>query len=200
PCSGKSTIARLLGERHGFSVYHVDDHFDAHVARATADHHPHMKRFKLDWDEIFVTRPVEAQVEGEFEFYREEWSLTLEDLLAMPNDRLLIAEGTSMLPELVAPLVAAPDRAIWIVPTEPFQKATYPTQRADFVRWVVGQTSNPDLALRNWMDRDAEYGRLVAADAERRGFRVEWVDGSRSIDTMASVVEAQFDVKTTLRA
>ena len=40
PDSGKTTIAELVAERHGFRSYHFDRHEPAHFARADATRHP----------------------------------------------------------------------------------------------------------------------------------------------------------------
>jgi hypothetical protein len=54
PCSGKSSIARLLAERYHFKTYHCDDAFPAHQQRHIPHHHPTFQKIsQMTWDEIW---------------------------------------------------------------------------------------------------------------------------------------------------
>jgi hypothetical protein len=143
----------------------------------------------MSWNEIW-SRPVDVAVSDEFEFYREEFGMILEDLHSMPTDRPVLAEGAALLPELVAPLVSHPRSAIWVVPTEEFQLHHY--SRREWIHDILSQCENPDSAFATWMGRDAGFARLVAENATRRGFKVIIVDGTRTIEDLAHEVEHHF--------
>src|SRR3954447_23819046 len=87
PWTGKSTVARLLAERHGLTTYHHDDRGDggpvAPPAGATAAD-------LLD----------ETLAESRLRF---RWAM--EDLRALMSPRPIVAEGQGLRPDLVPPLV-----------------------------------------------------------------------------------------------
>ena len=116
PCSGKSTIASRLSSRYGFGLYHCDEHWDRHLASASAVAQPRMCRLRgMSADEIWL-RPVDDQVEDELALYQEQFPLILSDL-AGSVDRVVVAEGAALLPECVAPLITDPRQAVWIYGT-----------------------------------------------------------------------------------
>ncbi len=183
PCSGKSSIARILSERYGLRIYDCDSMYEAHLKRAVPGKHPHLTRAaEISWDEVWM-HPVDYLTEREFAFYREEFELIREDLIAMPQDTPICAEGAALLPELLAAMKISPQKAIWIMPTEEFQRREY--ARRDWVQGILAQCSQPDEAWESWMGRDAQYARVVARQAERLGYAVLKVDESRSIEENA---------------
>lgn len=144
------------------------------------------------WDEVWM-HPVDFLVEREMAFYREEFEMVVEDLLALDGFATICAEGAALLPECVAPLVTRSHQAIWVVPTEEFQRSEY--ARREWVAGILSECTYPEQAWENWMDRDAGFARAVAREAETRGFRALWVAGSRSIRENAAAVAAYFDLK-----
>lgn len=195
PCSGKSSIADRLAERYGLGVYRCDDAFHEHLGRFEPGRHPVAARLmRASCDELWM-RPVPRQVAEELAFYDEEFALILDDLRALPTDRPVIAEGAALLPALVAGLGVAREQAIWIVPTEAFQRQHY-AQR-DWRHDILRECTDPEQAWQNWMARDAGFAREVAADADRRGYRILTTDGSQSLEAMLGIVERHFGLATT---
>lgn len=188
PCSGKSSIADVLVERYGMTLYRCDDAFWRHDKMTTPEHQPVFYRVMRLTPEALWMRPVKQQTAEEIEIYREEFAMILDDLLALPRDRPVLAEGAALMPELVAPLIDDPRRAIWVVPTAEFQWAYY--RRREFWREVVKDCSDPEQAFRNWMERDAAFAHIVAQDAEARGLRVLVVDGQRSLSENTATVDS----------
>jgi hypothetical protein len=181
PCAGKSTVADALAA-HGMTVYRCDDAFYEHMKVVVLEHHPVFHRLAhASCDEIWM-RPVARQVAEEIALYREEFPLILADLLALPADRPIVAEGAALLPELIAGLGIDRERAIWMVPTEAFQRKHY--GRRAWRHDVLRACSAPEVAWENWMRRDAGFAREIAAQVEYRGFRLITVDGHRSLAEM----------------
>jgi len=194
PCSGKSSIVERLSERHAFRSYRADDPFAAHTAQATASAQPYLYRIaRMSWDEIWG-RPVEVLLQDEIAAYREEWDMIVNDLLALPDDLPAIAEGAALLPERVQDVLSERRHAIWIVPTEAFQRETY-ARRGKWVGQILAQCTQPEQSFENWMARDAAYARWVSRGAWRLGLRVLTVSGERSIDENAAIVEAHFGLE-----
>ncbi|MGA7731829.1 MAG: hypothetical protein WCD37_11230 [Chloroflexia bacterium] len=180
----------MLSEEYRLRTYSGDEMYEAHLKRAIPGQHPRMSGASgVTWDEVWMHQ-VEYLVAREFAFYREEFELIVEDLLAMPTDKPICAEGAALLPECVSALGISPQCAIWIVPVEEFQRREY--ERREWVQGILAQCSQPAQAWQNWMGRDSEFAREVTLQAERLGFRVLAVDGSHSVHSNARQVAAHF--------
>ena len=185
PCSGKSSIARQLAQRHGLPLYSCDEHFDAHKELIDPQRQPTFHALiQMTWNQVWDRTP-EQLLQSEEAIYREEFEFILDDLLAHDRSLPLIAEGTALMPDLVAPLLADRSQGIWIVPTEAFQRQHY-RQRGPWVDQILNQCDNPDQAYENWMGRDAAFARNVEARAAALRLEVLRVDGRRSIEENAS--------------
>ncbi|MFC1960494.1 hypothetical protein ACFLYO_07280 [Chloroflexota bacterium] len=190
PCSGKSSIAELLTERHKFAYYKCDDHFEAHQKRATPPDHPAFYKLNtMTWDDLWM-RPVAEQLADEIAIYRESFGMILDDLREFPPEQLILAEGCALLPEFVAPLLSSPSSAIWVVPTPEFQVAHY--RQRPWIQHILHECRDPAQAFQNWMDRDIGYGQTILQQAAAAGFNTIVVDGQQSISKNAALVEAHF--------
>lgn len=185
PCSGKTTVSDRLARRYGCRVYHCDEAFETHKADMPAM----QPILAMSWDAIWMRRRDEL-LRSELAIYRQEFPMIAADLRALPRDRPIIAEGTALLPELVAQ-VADLRRALWLVPSPAFQRERYPL-RGEWVQAVLSQCSDPAQAFENWMARDIAYAQEAAAQAARLGARVIVVDGSQSLDQVAALVDDWF--------
>ncbi len=185
PCSGKTTVGDRLAQRYGCRVYHCDEAFETHKADMPAM----QPILAMSWDAIWMRRRDEL-LRSELAIYRQEFPMIAADLRALPRDRPIIAEGTALLPELVAQ-VADLRRALWLVPSPAFQRERYPL-RGEWVQAVLSQCSDPAQAFENWMARDIAYAQEAAAQAARLGARVIVVDGSQSLDQVAALVDDWF--------
>src|SRR5689334_25174139 len=117
-----------------------------HARRSTPTDCPHLHAFlAMDMDERWLTRSPETMLET-FHWYRGEgFDFIVEDLRARSVPT--VVEGFRLLPYLVAPLLAEPPRAVWLLPTPEFRRRAF-TQRGDLGR-IAGQTSDPARALDN---------------------------------------------------
>ncbi|WP_426502056.1 hypothetical protein ACPPVO_30895 [Dactylosporangium sp. McL0621] len=183
PCSGKSTVAGLIAAARGLALYSCDDAFDRH-----ADAGPVMRKVTAMSVGERLAQPVDVQVEDVLRLYREEFPLMLREL-AGP----VVAEGAALLPELLAGLAVPRGRAVWIVPTEDFQRHHY--RHRAWARALVAGAPDPEAAFERWMERDATFARLVAGQARDLGYTVITVDGTRSPGDIAAAVGAQFEAR-----
>lgn len=195
PCSGKSSIAAALAEKHGFYYYECDRHYDEHVQKSNPVYQPAMKHLSgLTWDELW-SRPVEQLIAEELTVYREQFAMIVEDLLALPRDTIILVEGAAALPECVHPLLTAENHAIWLVPRREFQMQHYAAR--EWIHGILGQCREPEVAFAHWMGRDAGFANSVAADAEAKGLKVIWVDGSHSLQENTAAVAAHLGIGPT---
>jgi hypothetical protein len=127
--------------------------------------------------------PVDQQVESLTAFYRDQMKMILEDLLGL--DGPVLAEGSGLLPELVAPLLNDPSRALWLIATPGFRRRRYP-ERGAWVSEMMAEMDDPDQAFERWMARDDLLAEQRAERAAALGLSVLTVDGSLSIAETAA--------------
>jgi hypothetical protein len=188
PCSGKTSIARILAGRHDLRAYHSDAHTWEHHDKAVERRYPAAARGEsLTPDELWLADP-DVLVAHSLEANEERCRLMLEDIEALPSSPLIVAEGTPLFPWLVADRLASLDHAVWLVPTPEFQRARL--EERPGTEWR--RTSDPPRALENRIERERAIGEVVARDARGRGLRVLDVDGSKGLPAMAAAVEEVF--------
>lgn len=194
PCSGKSSIAEMLASEYGLEVYCCDNAFFEHAKRVDPREQPVFHRIiHMTWDEIWM-RPVGVQIADEFACYREEFALIIDDLLAYPQSTPVIVEGAALLPNCVSGLLLDRCRAIWVVPTEAFQRERYAPEHRPWMWDILNQCADPERAFRNWMDRDVGFARQIVKRAQTLGLKVIEVDGTRSIAENAELVAEHFQL------
>jgi len=89
--TGRADVARALADRFRIALYSLDDHADAHASRMTG---------ALGWSSVS----------------RHRLRLVLEDVRELPEDGELIVEGEELSPVSISAVVAAPDRALFLLP------------------------------------------------------------------------------------
>jgi hypothetical protein len=146
---------------------------------------------QMAWDEVWM-RPVEVQVAEEIACYREEFAMIVDDLLALDRSRPVIAEGAALLPDLVCGLLPDRSRAVWVVPTESFQRQHYTLEKRPWVKDILRHCQDPTQAFANWMDRDVGFAEWVARRARELDLEVLMVDGQRTIRQNAGLVAQRF--------
>lgn len=196
--AGKTTVARLLAARYPLVVYAYDYH-DARShsarARADADRFPAYNAFLAALDDepdrVWSGPSPEQMTQRELAVFGERFQMVLEDLSALPEATPVLAEGWGLRPDLVAPHLAAPEQAVFLVPTESFRKSQLEAlSRAK--RLSISGLREPARAQRNRVERDRLLADDVVARASALGLPVLGVDGSEGAPTVAERVERQF--------
>ncbi len=199
PDAGKSTVADLLGGRHGLPVYHFDRCEMAHFARADPARHPALYALgaKLEelgeraWLEEDWVRPTpEEMARRATACWSERVDLAVEDLLTMPADRPIIAEGPGFFPRALLPLLSSPRQAVLLVPSEAFKRASHERRGKSAGRGE--RTSDPERYRRNHIGRDLLLAEHYRRTAQGSGLRLIEVDGAQSAEEMVAVVGAHF--------
>ncbi|MFM9443706.1 hypothetical protein [Streptomyces acidiscabies] len=176
PGAGKSTIARGLAVHHGWHLYVTDDTMPDHAGRTTPRQAPFLHDFlAMDMDERWVDRSPRTMFET-FHWYRGEgFDLIVEDLLRLPQDRPVIAEGFRLLPHLVRPLLPTAHHAVWLLPTPGFRE-TAVSGRSAPGEGFIWRTSDPEKAARNLAERDAMFVERLERETSRLHLPVIRVD------------------------
>lgn len=186
-CAGKTSVARRLAAVYGLRVYHCDDAFEDHRRRADPARHPGFCRIMdMSGPELW-RQPVTRQVRDLTAFYRDQMAMIVEDLCGLRGGGPVLAEGAGLEPGLVAPYLANPRRALWLIATPELRRRLYPS-RGSWVPGMLAGVAEPAAAFERWMTRDDEMARRRVEQAEARGLAVLTVDGSRTIEATAEEV------------
>lgn len=198
PCSGKSTISHTITRIYVFLDYHVDalarNHFARRIAAGDAGATVFMK---MNMNQRWIERSVETLIQETLESWTRDFHLVIEDLLAMPKESIIVAEG-NFFPASVAPYLSQPHQAIWLVPTDTFCERARRQKRAALIErqkrhGVYNEGSNPEKRLQNIIARDQQLARYVKQQAEELHLPLYEVDGNRSLEEMTDLVERHFD-------
>jgi 2-phosphoglycerate kinase len=185
--AGKSTTARLLAGEFGFRVYDSDQTLRDHVRRSTPVDHPLMHAFlAMDMDERWLNRSPSVMLETFHAFRGEGFELIIEDLLALPSDPPILAEGFRLLPRLVAPLLSRSNQAVWLVPTPEFRRAAFDAR--GFTWEIPGRTSDPERALANLLTRDQLFTTQMATQAAELQLPVIEVETGMAVEDLVERV------------
>ncbi|MEU8134073.1 hypothetical protein [Streptodolium elevatio] len=188
---GKSTVARRLAERFGLRVYATDDVMGDHAARSSRADAPYLAAFAaMSMDERWVERSPEVMLETFHWFRGEAFGLIVEDLRALPADSRVVVEGFRLLPRLVAPLLADPSRAVWLLPTPAFRAAAFAGRGS--AGDISSRTGDPVRAERNLRERDRLFTDRLAEETRRLGLRSVVVDPGVEEDTLVERVARGF--------
>lgn len=102
--AGKSTVARLLAAEYGFQLYYAE-RFSEYVECTTPAGAPLLHAFlAMDMDERWLNRSPQVMFDTFHGFHGEQFHLVIDDLLALPTDPPILAEGFTLVPRLVAPV------------------------------------------------------------------------------------------------
>lgn len=187
-CAGKTTAARALAAEHGLTLYSCDEHFEDHRRRATPERHPSFHRLMDLPPEELWARPGAQQARDLLRFYEDELAMVVEDLREIRGP--VIAEGVGLLPRLVAPLLADPQRACWLISTAELRRRLYP-QRGPWVKEMLGRCPDPQQAFESWMARDDEIATRLAAEAGSFRLPCAVVDGGTPAGEVAAALARQ---------
>jgi hypothetical protein len=190
--AGKSTVARRIAARHGLRVYATDDVMADHARRSTSQDAPLLHAFMaMEMDERWVNRPPETMLDTFPWFQGEGFGLIVEDLLRLPREPGVVAEGFRLLPRLVAPLLSVPARAVWLLPTPGFRQAVVDS-RGGSAWGFLARTTDPERALRNLLERDRMFTDVLRQETARLRVPAIEVDATMSEDDLARRVEEVF--------
>lgn len=71
-----------------------------------------------------------------------------------------------------------------------FQRKNY--SQLEWVRGILEQCDNSEVAFHNWMQRDAEFARWLKAEVNVLGMELMQVDGTHTIEDNAMAVATHF--------
>jgi 2-phosphoglycerate kinase len=190
--AGKSTVARRIAAQRGLRVYATDDVMADHARRSTSENSPLLHAFMaMDMDERWASRPAKIMLETFPWFQGESFNMIIEDLLRLPREPGVIAEGFRLLPRLVEPLLSKAADAIWLLPTPDFRRAVIDS-RGGSKSGFLARTTDPERAMRNLLDRDRMFTDILRAETARLGVAAIEVDAVMTEDDLVKRVTEGF--------
>ena len=193
--AGKSTIARRVAAQHGLRVYTTDEVMTDHARRSTPEDSPLLHKFMaMDMNERWVNRSAKTMLESFHWFHGEGFNLIIEDLLALPREPAVIAEGFRLLPRLVEPLLSIRDHAVWLLPTPSFRQAVVESRGGSAWGFLAG-TTNSESALRNLLERDRMFTDTLRKETASLKVPAIEVDETMTEDELARRVTELFGLK-----
>ncbi len=192
PRAGKTTLATLLAGKYDLKLYNLDWHYwREHQDRLDPARHPVSVRWKgATMDEWWVDPSVDEIVERAVALWNETFDLVVEDLIAESRSRVILAEGPGAFPWRVAPLLAAPTRAIFLVPTPAFRDAAFASRLRG--RQFGGETRDPERARANHRAHDVALAARIASACADLGLRCIDMGGTRDLAASLGLIEAHF--------
>ena len=185
--AGKSSLARLLAQRHGLAVYDGDRAEHSWLPRTDPRRHPHLSAARnrppgANWrgrtpEEVFATM---SSLHG------ETVGFLVEDLLALADDRITVVDYFGILPRHLAPLLLDRSHAVFLLPTPDFRREVLTARYADPARARAAWGDlDPDATLAKRLSRDALWDQEVRMQAERIGLRTVEIDGTEPVTVLA---------------
>ena len=191
--AGKTTVARRIAEQSGLRIYSTAATIGVHASKLSEAAAPLTAGFRrMGMDERWVLREPREMYRTFPWFHGEGFELLIEDLHALPTDRITLVEGFRLLPHLVRPLLAAPAHAVWLIPTPGFRREVFAARDPSQAFWL--RTTDPERALANLLVRDELFTDAIAAGAVRDGLTTVVVDGRQPIDPTVAAIADQFDL------
>lgn len=159
-----------------------------HARRSTRDDCPLLYQFMaMDMDERWVKRPPEILLETFHWFRGEGFNLIVEDLLSLPREPGIIAEGFRLLPRLVKPLLPETAHAVWLLPTPDFRRQVVQS-RGGSAWGFLAKTSDPERALHNLLERDRMFTDILRDETARLELPAVEVDVTLTEDNLVQRV------------
>ena len=191
PDTGKTSVSRPLSARLGWTLYEYDGRDRSHRRLLAEKSQEGLAVLNAPNVERWVEATPQELFQLALRSFADRMPLVIDDLLALAADGegIIVAEGFAFTPELIEPLIATARQAIWLTPTDEFRRASFERRDKPSFRH---ETEDPDRARVNMIARDALLSQHVKRTAAERGYTVIEVDGLRSVQALADVVERHF--------
>ncbi len=192
-CAGKSTLATMLADKYEMALYSCDEHFNEHLKNISPITNPAMYKVStMNANEAFYLRDIEEQLNVYKQSFIEDFQFVINDI-SNSNTSSIVVEGNQLLPSLVYPYLNKNQKAIWIIPTDDFQKKYY--KKRDWLQGVLESTEDPAVSFDNWMKRDALFAKFVNQEVNYLKLQFLQVDGSKNIEENFNYIESILGLK-----
>jgi hypothetical protein len=175
PGTGKTAIATRIARRHGLRWYGADTRTWQHRDRALLAGNAAARRWEAMTPQERWMQSTPAEM-FDMSLHGERGSMVLDDLRALPDSPMLLAEGSTLPAQALSSGIADCSRAVWLLPTPEFQQT------------LLGARGTPPgptalyLLLRD----------TIAREVSEHGAPMLVLDGSLDLDATVAAVEELF--------
>ncbi len=177
PGTGKTAVATRIARRHGLRWYGADTRTWEHRDRALGAGNATARRWEAMTPRERWERSTPAQM-LELSLHAARGPMVLDDLRALPDSPLVVAEGSTLPTQAVSSGIAHRSRAVWLLPSDDFQRALLGAR---------GTAPGPTALYRLLAER-------IAGEASEHGAPTLLVDGSLDLEATVAAVEERFAV------
>jgi hypothetical protein len=175
PGTGKTTVATRIARRHGLRWYGADTRTWKHRDRALRTGNPAARRWEAmtpqqRWVQATPTQMLDMSL------HAERGPMVLDDLRALPDAPLVVAEGSTLPAQAISSGTADRSRAVWLLPTDDFQRA------------LLGARSTPPGPTALYL----LLAERIAREASEHGVPRLILDGSLDLEATVAAVEELF--------
>ena len=194
PCSGKSTLAKIIAEKYDMHYFKIDDYLDKYTRLGVNDDIFLIKKMQMmTLDEMWLRDPKKQSLD-EILYYKEIFYYIMNDLDKLPKEKKVITESVGFMPFLMHEHEVDKNKYICIVSEKDFQVGV--CNKCGWIDDYLSSSSDKEKALENWMERDALFAQYVLRDAERYSYESLIVDGKKSVLENLQIVENLFELRT----
>lgn len=191
-CGGKTTMSRIIAEKHGFILYKDNIYYDEHKSIATPEEQPNLTKSFPSW-EYYFNRPVPEYSQWLSDCCSEELEMILVDLLKLPIDKKIIVD-LHMTPE-AAKQITDYNRVAFLV-TEPALviKDYYDREHHREILDCIRSLPDPEKALRNVNDLHVYGTEKTLKSVYKSGLFYIKRDENSTIEKTLSLLEKHFNL------
>lgn len=190
PRAGKTTLARLLAGKYDLRIYNLDWHYwREHQSRGGSAMRWIRERTA---DELWLGPSELSPARRSLDGWTEAFPLVVEDLLALPRTRPIVAEGPGALPWCVASVIQSASQAIFLVPA-PDRRDLMLERRERASGQRFGESTSDVVRARDALrEHDRAVGERIEGSSRELGLRC--IRLGPEVDLVASLelVEQRF--------
>lgn len=175
PGAGKSSVATRIARRYGLRWYSTDTRTWQHRDRALRDGSTAAQRWEAMTPQARWAASTPREV-LDLSLHRERGPMVIDDLRALPDAPLVVAEGSTLPAWALSAGIAQRSRAVWLLATRAFQQAALTLRGVE-----PGPTAFYGV-----------LGELIEREAREHNAPTLTVDGSRGIHETVAALEGFF--------
>lgn len=190
--SGKSSVAKKIGNEYGIDVLKADILEGDHRKKAAMQQYPVNSYLNTLPEEVRRLELIRFSAKQERARHEELFFMLLKELRERDFEKLII-EGNSLIPRLIRERFEFPYQAVFLFPTLRFQSEQF--LEREWARKLVTQAKDPTLLLHTWAHRDHQLNQELEHEARDQGFPVLTVDGSKGLDHSVKWAKKHLNLK-----
>jgi cytidylate kinase len=170
-CGGKTTVTKLLAEKHGFAPYHTEDLFHEHKKAASTRDHPALLAPFHGW-EWFFNRPIDEYMKAMADTSREHFEMVVLDLVKLSAGSTVVVDGFLLDPWVVRHLTEY-NKSVFLYADEKTIRSSFFSRadKQDLVG-IINTLRDPERTGEHCLEVCCAESARKRAEAEAAGVKV----------------------------